>query len=74
MKEGTQSIEHPSAVDRRLTEIRVLRAVVEVTQTQEYPDDADSLSLTHEGLIGALEVDERLAPEEVGIVRDLSVK
>ena len=74
VKEGTQGFEHPSAVDGRLTEIGVLRAIREVTQSEEYPNDTNSLTLTHEGLIGALEVYESLPPEEVRIIRDLGIE
>lgn len=74
VKEGAQSIEHPSAVDGGLTEVRVLRTIGEVTEPEKYPDDTNSLTLTHEGLIGTLEVDEGLPPEEVGIVRNFRIE
>ena len=74
MEEGTEGIYHTLSIDRCLSEIRVFRSIGEGLESEKYPDKASALSFAHEGLIGAFEVDEGLAPEEVRVARDSRIE
>ena len=61
-------------IDHDFTEISIFRRIGKIAMSEKESDHSRSLSLLHQCLIGAFEVDESLPPEKVRIIRDLIVK